>query len=339
MYRGFTKADTNRATRSTQCRRASASRVFGSLALFAAIEVGFAANAQAQIIPAPTPLYPQDPAQILHYKDGNGPAVSYFQRWIPSNWGCDQLTHGTDIISEYTNSLKCIPLGLGSNSYITLNGTERLRNENISHSSLHADATVNANGTLGRNTTLNQTERYLTHSAVGADVHITDYFRAYGQVDNATQSGRQIQNGPAANNRNDLSLLALFAEGRTKPLTFPGLEGTIVGLRAGRENLGLGSDTYWNADNGGTNLAGTSLDGFHAFADQGRRRLDKPRPAGRQRAVPRSRQRQTAFLGWLFQQRLTALPRAGHGHEDRHRCVLLRLQQFRRAIHQPAAAD
>ena len=93
---------------------------------------------------------------------------------------------------------------------------ERLRNENVSHTNLHADATVNANGTLGRNTTLNQTERYLTHSAIGADVHITDYFRFYGQVDNATQSGRQIQGGPQANNRNDLSLLDLFGEGRTK---------------------------------------------------------------------------------------------------------------------------
>ena len=274
MYRGFRKADAVRATRSTQCRCVSASKGLGVLLLFAAIEIGLPASVDAQVIPAPTPQYPQDPLQSLHYKDGNGPAVSYFQRWIPSNWGCDQLTHATDLISQYTNPLKCIPLGLGSNSYITLNGTERFRNENISHSSLHADATVNANGTLGKNVTLNQTERYLTHSAVGADVHITDYFRAYGQVDNATQSGRQIQNGPQANNRNDLSLLSLFAEGRSKPLTIPGLEGTIVGLRAGRENLGLGSDTYWNADNGGTNLAGTSLDGIHAFADQGPRRLD-----------------------------------------------------------------
>src|ERR1700750_432854 len=119
MYRSFTKADTSRAARLTQCRHASASRVFGSLALFAAIEVGFAASAQAQVIPAPTPLYPQDPAQILHYKDGNGPLVSYFQRWIPSNWGGDQLGHGTDTISQYTNPLKCVALGPpDSHSYI-----------------------------------------------------------------------------------------------------------------------------------------------------------------------------------------------------------------------------
>ena len=274
MCRCFIKAGANRETRPRQARYFQASKTLGALLLFAAIEAGFVASADAQVIPAPTPLYPQDPAQILRYKDGNGPAVAYFQRWIPSNWGCDQLTHNTDTISQYTNALKCIPLGLGSNSYITLNGTERLRNENISHSSLHATATVNANGTLGRNTTLNQTERYLTHSALGADVHITDYFRAYGQLDNATQSGRQIQNGPQANNRNRLTYMALFGEGRTKPLTIPGLEGTILGLRAGRENLGLGSDSYWNADNGGTNLAGASLDGVHAFADQGSRRLD-----------------------------------------------------------------
>ena len=236
--------------------------------------IGLASPALAQVIPAPVPLSSGDPAKPLYYKDGNGPSISYFQRWIPSNYGCTQLTHGDDFISQYTNPLKCIPLGTGGDSYVTLNGTERFRNENISHSSLHADATVNANGTLGKNTTLNQTERYLTHSAVGADVHITDYFRAYGQVDKATQSGRQIQNGPQANNRNDLSLLALFGEARTKPLTIAGLDGTIVGLRGGRSNIAFGSDTYWNADNGGTNLAGTSLDGFQAFADQGPRRLD-----------------------------------------------------------------
>jgi len=234
-------------------------------------------TAIAQIMPAPVPLSSPDPAKPLYYKDGNGPGSSYFQRWLPSDNSCSGLGHGDDVISQFTNPLKCIQLG-PPNSFITLNGTERFRYENVSHTNLHADATVNANGTLGKNTTLNQTERYLTHSAFGADLHITDYFRAYAQLDNATQSGRQIQGGPQANNRNKLTYMALFGEGRTKlgqtPLSIPGFEDTIVGLRAGRENIGYGSDSYWNADNGGTNLAGASLDGFHAFADQGPRRLD-----------------------------------------------------------------
>jgi hypothetical protein len=243
------------------------------LLLALAAATSLAAPALAQIMPAPTPLYPADPTQTLYYKDANGPGSVYVERWLPSNWGCSGLTRGTDTISQYTNPLKCVQLG-PANSYITLNGTERFRNENISHTNLHAAGTVNADGTLGRNTTLNQTERYLTHSEAGADVHITDYFRFYGQLDNATQAGRQIQGGPQANNRNDLSLLDLFAEGRTKPFTVSGLDNTILGLRFGRENVGYGSDSYWNADNGGTNLAGTSLDGVHAFADQGSRRLD-----------------------------------------------------------------
>jgi hypothetical protein len=237
-----------------------------------------ATPALAQVIPAPTPLYSADPAKTLYYKDGNGPGATYFQRWQPSNWGCDNLTQGTDVISQYTNPLKCVQLGPTSDSYITLNGLERFRFENTSHTNLHADATVNANGTLGRNTTLNQTERYLTHSELGADVHITDYFRAYGQIDHATQSGRQIQGGPQANNRNDLSLVDLFGEGRTKlsqtPFAISGLENTLLGFRFGRENAGLGSDSYWDADNGGTNIAGAALDGFRAFADQGSHRLD-----------------------------------------------------------------
>jgi hypothetical protein len=237
-----------------------------------------ASPAGAQIMPAPVPLASPNPSQTLYYKDGNGSGASYVQRWLPTDNGCEAVGRGSDAISLFTNPLKCIPLGKGGDSFLSLNGTERLRNENVSHTNLHADATVNANGTLGKNTTLNQTERYLTHSALGADLHITDYFRAYGQVDNATQSGRQIQGGPQANNRNDLSLMALFAEGRTKlgqtPFGVPGLENTIVGLRFGRENIGYGSDSYWNAVNGGTNLAGASLDGIHAFADQGPRRLD-----------------------------------------------------------------
>lgn len=253
-------------------------RVSGLVLVTALASVGAETNSVAQVLPAPTPLYSQDSAQPFYYKDGNGPGLAYFQRWQSSNYGCSQLTQGTDAISQHTNSLKCVQLGPTGDSFITLNGTERLRNENVSHTNLHADAVTNANGTLGKNTTLNQTERYLAHSEVGADLHITEHFRAYGQIDNATQSGRQIQGGPAASNRNDLSLMDLFGEGRAKldqtPFSLPGLDNTILGLRFGRENIGFGSDSYWNSVNGGTNLAGGQMDGVHAFADQGAHRLD-----------------------------------------------------------------
>jgi hypothetical protein len=248
-------------------------------ALLFAATVAFASqSALAQVMPAPVPLYPSNPAQPLYYKDGNGSAFGALERWIPSDNGCANLRRGTDPISDYTNALKCIPVGTAGNSFITLNGIERFRNENISHTGLHTTGTTAANGTPLRNTTLNQTERWLTHSAVGADLHITDYFRAYGQIDNATQSGRQIQGGPAANNRNTASLISLFGEGKINigktPLSTPGLQDTILGLRVGRENTGFGSDDYWSADNGGTNLAGGSLDGVRFYADQGPRRLD-----------------------------------------------------------------
>jgi hypothetical protein len=251
-------------------------KAVGLLALLLAIANH---SALAQVMPAPVPLYSPDPAQPLHYKDGNGPSLSYFERWLPSNFGCSNLTPGTDTISQYTNPLKCIPLGTGGNSYITLNGTERFRNENFSHSGLHTTASTAANGTPLRNTTANQSERWMTHSEAGADVHITNYFRAYGQIDNGTQSGRQIVGpGPSAANRNTLSLMDLFGEGRINinetPFSIPALHDTILGLRIGRENTGLGSDSFWNSINGGTNLAGGSLDGIHAYADQGPHRLD-----------------------------------------------------------------
>ena len=259
---------------------ARAEKASGPLALLLAVTVALASHsALAQIMPGPVPLYPPNPAQPLYYKDGNGPALGYFQRWLPSNYGCSNLNQGTDAISQYTNSLKCIPFGTGNNSYITFNGTERFRNEDYSHTFLHTTGSTAADGAPLKNTTANESERWMTHSEVGTDLHITDFFRAYGQIDNGTQSGRQITApGPSGANRNDLSLMALFGEGRINinqtPFSIPALNDTMLGLRIGRENTGLGSDAFWNSINGGTNLAGGSLDGIHAYADQGRRRLD-----------------------------------------------------------------
>src|SRR5690348_10159004 len=245
----------------------------------ALLPLALAASASAQIMPGPAPLYPADPAKPLYYKDGNGPAFSYFERWLPSNLDCSALSRGTDFISRYTNGLKCIPLGRAGDSFLTLNGTERLRSEIFSHTGLHAAAGTSAAGIRLKNTSANQSERYMTHSAVGADLHLTDHFRAYGQIDNGTQSGRNIvAPGPVAANRNTLSLLDLFGEGRLKldetALAVPSLAGTIIGLRVGRENTGFGSDGFWFAPNGGTNLAGASFDGVRLYADQGARRLD-----------------------------------------------------------------
>jgi hypothetical protein len=276
----------NHATQKSRCHRSSEAERRRARdaclvpALLVAATVGLASHsALAQIIPAPVPLYPADPATPLYYKDGNGPALGYFERWTPSDYGCRDLTKGTDVISQYTNSVKCIPLGGSGSSFLTLNGTERFRDENFEHSGLHTAASTLASGLPSKVTGDNQSERFLTHTEGGADLHLTDYFRAYAQLDNATQAGRQIQNpGPVAANRADLSLMAAFAEGRINinqtPFATPALKDTILGLRVGRENSGLGSDGYWNSVNGGTNLAGGSLDGFHAYADQGSRRLD-----------------------------------------------------------------
>src|SRR5512146_2519077 len=176
-----------------------------------------AAPLSAQIMPGPVPLYPADPAKPLYYKDGNGPAFSYFERWLPSNMDCSALSRGTDFVSRYTNPLKCIPLGGAGDSFLTLNGTVRLRSESFSHTGLHAAASTSAAGIPLKNSSANQSERYMTHSAIGADLHLTDHFRAYGQIDNGTQSGRNIfAPGPVAANRNTLSLLDLFGEGRLR---------------------------------------------------------------------------------------------------------------------------
>ena len=240
----------------------------------------------AQTAMPPAPHYPTDSTRPLYYKDGNGPSVSYVQRWLPSDnysaTGCLR-PHAEDLISRLTDPLKCIPIGNAGNSYVVLNGTERLRYENFQYGSLGTKFTSNAAGVptatpgqgIGAST---QREAYLTHTAVGADLHLTDYFRVYGQLDNGTYSGRQLlRPGPSASGHNDLSAVTLFAEGKTafgQDTTNPLLRNTVLGLRAGRENLGFGSDDFWFAPNGGTNLAGTSFDGFHAYADRGETRLD-----------------------------------------------------------------
>jgi Alginate export len=171
-----------------------------------------------------------------------------------------------------TDPLKCIPIGTGGNSYLTLNGLERLRNENTSHGGLHVGASTTAAGAPSATAfaaDANQKEAWMTHSEFGADLHIADNFRAYGQIDNGTQSGRAIFGPtPSAANRNELSLMALFAEGMFT------IDQTKLGLRVGRENASYGSDAFWFAPNGGTNLAGPSFDGVHVYADQGSRRLD-----------------------------------------------------------------
>jgi hypothetical protein len=262
-----------------------AGRLFG---MCAAVGLALASGtALGQTAMPPAPRYPTDGAQPLYYKDGNGPNASYVQRWIPSdNYGTAGCTSPSapDAISQFLSPLKCVRLGDSGHSYIVFNGTERLRMENFQYGGLGVKSTSNAAGVptaapgqgIGAST---QREGYLTHTALGADLHLTDNLRAYGQLDNATYSGRQLlRPGPSANGRNDLSVIALFAEGRTQldssSVDSPLLNHTILGLRIGRENLGFGSDGFWFAPNGGTNLAGTSFDGVHAFADQGSTRLD-----------------------------------------------------------------
>jgi hypothetical protein len=229
-----------------------------------------------------------NPQHPTYYKDGNGPEVSQFERWLPSNnYGLSTCTAptGTDFISQYTDPLKCIRLGSGvtnGDTYLVLNGFERPRSEVFQHFALGVSSSTNAAGVPSTSPLAkggSQSERWMSHTILGGDLHVTDYFRGYVQLDNATQSGRNIvRPGPTANNRNDLTLLALFAEGRLNvnqtSLDTPFLHNTIFGLRVGRENIGFGSDRYWFAPSFGVNLGGPAFDGIHAFSDNGPTRLD-----------------------------------------------------------------
>lgn len=292
QLKGRTMASDDAAERSThaEARRHGRERDrFRGLTAIAILATSFAALLPCGIGHAQT--LPQDHAgktsQPIYDKDGNGPKSAYWERWLPSdNYGVSscEMPKPTDLVDRYLGGLKCVTIGKRDDSYIVFNASERLRSEVTQHNALSVSSSTDKAGEpQGQKNALahsgDQREAWMTHSELGADLHLTNFFRAYGQIDNATQSGRNIvRPGPSASNRNDLSLKDLFAEGKFAVngtvLDNPWLHNTIFGLRFGRENTGFGSDGFWFSPNRGTNLAGPSFDGIHAYADQGSTRLD-----------------------------------------------------------------
>jgi hypothetical protein len=174
---------------------------------------------------------------------------------------------------DYTDPLKYIPLLPDGQTYLTFFGQERAKYQNETSSVFNFPAAPYrynaATGTYSGSTTTrkNQAENFYLRNDVGADLHVTPYFRALGEIINAESSGRnQGTRGQSATQRNDLAVVQGFGE-------FDAYwGGAKEQLRVGRQlfNFGWLSSGYSTSPN----LWSSSWDGIRAAVDTGAFRLD-----------------------------------------------------------------
>jgi Alginate export len=220
------------------------------------------------------PKYPTARGVPFYYKDDA--AGAFFQRYAPTDISCAAARDG-GFLGRLTNPLKCVQLGKDPNSFISVNGAARIRNEFHAYKNLGVARTLKG----GRLDAAGNGDQVIFkhYELLGTDLHITKYFRAYGQIVHAGDTGHNNAIPPTVgNNRNDLTYTALFGEGRLYAdemgLGNSFLRHTIFGLRAGRENAAFGSDGFWFSGSGGPAIPATTFDGFHFFGDDGPNRLD-----------------------------------------------------------------
>jgi hypothetical protein len=147
------------------------------------------------------------------------------------------LSRKTEPLSEYER-LKYIPLGGAPENYLSLGGEARYRFDGYGPYAFG----LTANGKyFGSNQ-----ERVLLHG----DLHLTDYFRTFVQVDAAAEQGRPVQR---AYDQSQPDLRQAFAD-----LVLPVDKGKTT-VRVGRQELWLGP-TRWMAVRDPTNLR-RSFDG------------------------------------------------------------------------------
>jgi len=113
------------------------------------------------------------------------------------------------------DALKFIPLAGDSDVYLTLSSEQRLRHDTTTSPGLHA----------GRDT-----NTILFRNVVGADLHVGEHFRAYGELASGVQEGGYF-GAVTPVQRNDLFVQELFAE--VKGTVSDGIQ---AGARIGRQD-------------------------------------------------------------------------------------------------------
>jgi hypothetical protein len=170
--------------------------------------------------------------------------------------------------TDYLDPLKYIPFNDAGDIYLTLNGDERIKYEQLNHGNLGVAKTpityFPATGTATGKPCVkcNEAESYSVRNDVGADLHLTPYLRFYGEFINAERSGaNQGTTGQSATARQHLTLI----QGLGEVDTYFG--GAQEGLQVGRWL------PIWGWDNSGAstlpNVFAPAVDGANFFYDNG----------------------------------------------------------------------
>ena len=152
--------------------------------------------------------------------------------------------------------LKALPLFGRDDVNLTFSGEVRLRDE------------MYGNGLLVHGNNYNNDE---LRAILGADLHLGDHFRVYGELGHADVSGAGnptviYKGGPvSAGYKNDISLQQLFGEARTT------VDGALVGVMYGRMEFADGPKQLVSVSNG--NSLHRTFNGYRAYLHTDRFRV------------------------------------------------------------------
>ena len=206
--------------------------------------------AMAQTFTPKAAAEPASPASTAYPTSaaGDGNTVGGYNqsRWA-EDWRqyCDPAKRD-DVI----DALKCVKLTEDGKSYVTFSGELRTR------------VNITTNPNLRE---VQQQRQDIARIVGGADVHLGDHFRVFGELGRAELQGINL-GAPGGNLRNQLAVQQLFAEVKGKAL------GLDVGVRAGRQEFFDGPQLLTvGRDN---NTLYFVLDGVRAYARGKDARID-----------------------------------------------------------------
>ncbi len=198
--------------------------------------------ATAQTVTPKAAAEPASPAATAYpaSASGDGNTVGGYNqsRWA-EDWRkyCDPAKR-----DDFIDALKCVKLTEDGKSYVTFSGELRTR------------MNITTNPNLRE---VQQQRQDIARIVGGADVHLGDHFRVFGELGRAELQGINLGT-PAGNLRNQLAVQQLFAEVKGK------VSGIDVGVRAGRQEFFDGPQLLTvGRDN---NTLYFVLDGVRAYA-------------------------------------------------------------------------
>jgi len=205
------------------------------------------------------------------FTKGKGPGHdnSYLERYEEDYSYLKDPTKAADPFDP----LKYIPLDTTGDAYLTLNAEIRFRYDNTDHKNFGTATGATPSKIPGKlrvftpATGTSTNELYKQRYEIGADLHLGDYFRAYGEIYHGQQTGHDAGAPIPGNLRDDFAVVNGFGEIHDNNAT------TETGLRFGRQEIFFGNDLQVRA-NVSTNLPSPVFDGFRAYRDWGFARID-----------------------------------------------------------------